>query len=117
VGGCAGGDVLGGVHADPVDVVPGVVGELGEERPLGAAVSFPERVQRVDVGQEVRHARDELIAGQAAEPVGGGEPAEDVGGGGLQVLQAEHRPFRDGDGPQLAGPGVDVPEDVGVKSL
>jgi hypothetical protein len=32
--------------------MPGVMGELGEERPLGAAVALAERVQGVDVSEE-----------------------------------------------------------------
>jgi hypothetical protein len=69
VGGRAGRDVAVGVHADPVDVVAGVVGELGEERPLGAAVALPERVQGVNVGEEFRGPADELLPVQAAQPV------------------------------------------------
>ena len=37
--------------------MPGVVGELGEERPLGAAVALAERVQGVDVSEELRDQR------------------------------------------------------------
>jgi hypothetical protein len=51
-GGGAGGHVAAGVHAHPGDVMPGVVGELGEECPLGAAVAIAERVQGVDVREE-----------------------------------------------------------------
>jgi hypothetical protein len=36
--------------------MPGVAGELGEERPLGAAVARAERVQRVDVGEDPARA-------------------------------------------------------------
>jgi hypothetical protein len=32
--------------------MPGVMGELGEERPLGTAVALAERVQGVDVSEE-----------------------------------------------------------------
>ena len=40
VGGSAGGHVAVRVHAHPGDVMPGVMGELREERPLGAAVAL-----------------------------------------------------------------------------
>ena len=53
----AGGQVTVRVHAYPGDVVPGVVGELGEERPLGAAVALAERVQGVDVSEEPGQGR------------------------------------------------------------
>ena len=65
VAGGAGGHVAVGVHADPGDVMPGIVGELGEERPLGAAVALAERVQGVDVSEEPGQAGDERVAGQA----------------------------------------------------
>ena len=72
VGGGAGGHVSVRVHAHPGDVMPGVVGELGEERPLGAAVALPERVQGVDVSEEPGQAGDERIAGQVPQPVRSG---------------------------------------------
>ncbi len=69
VGGGAGGHVAVRVHAHPGDVMPGVMGELGEERPLGAAVALAERVQGVDVGEEPGQPGDERVAGQAPQPV------------------------------------------------
>ena len=45
--------------------MPGIMGELGEERPLGAAVALAERVQGVDVGEEPGQGGDERVAGQA----------------------------------------------------
>jgi len=57
VGGGAGGRVAVRVHPYPGDVMPGVVGELREERPLGAAVALAERVQGVDVSEEPGQAR------------------------------------------------------------
>ncbi len=76
--GCgAGGSVSVGVHADPVDVVTGVVGELGKEGALGTAIAFAERVQGVDVGEELRELADELVAIQPAQPISGCQPAED----------------------------------------
>ena len=63
VGGGAGGHVAAGVHAHPGDVMPGVAGELGEERPLGAAVALAERVQGVDVSEEPGQAGDKRVAG------------------------------------------------------
>lgn len=75
VSGDAGGGVLRGIHADPVDVVPGVMGQLGNKRPLPASVSLAEWVQRIDVTQQLGESRDEQFAGQTAEPIGGGQPA------------------------------------------
>lgn len=72
--------------------MPGIMGELGEEGPLGAAVALAERVQGVDVSDEPGQGGDECVAGQAPQPVRGGQPAEHVRRVGLQVLrQAEHR--------------------------
>src|SRR5260370_40486173 len=94
VRGSAGRDVTGWLHADPVDVMPGVVRELGEERPLGPAVALPERVQGVDVSEKLRQPGNELLAGQAPQPVSGGEPAEDVSAVGLQMLGSQNtEPF------------------------
>jgi len=64
-GGGAGGHVAVKVHAHPGDVMPGVVGELGEERPLGAAVARAERVQGVDVGEDPARA---VMNGSRARP-------------------------------------------------
>lgn len=89
--GCgAGGSVSVGVHADPVDVVPGVVGELGEEGALGTAVAFAERVEGVDVGEELCELANELVAIQPAQPICRCQSAEDIVSSCLQVLrQAE----------------------------
>src|SRR5215472_3199857 len=59
VGGDAGRFVLVWVHPDPVHVMPSVVRELGEERPLSPAVALTERVQRVDIAEELRQPADE----------------------------------------------------------
>ncbi len=48
------GDVTGRLHADPADMMPGVMRELREERPLGPAVALPERVQGIDVSEKLR---------------------------------------------------------------
>jgi hypothetical protein len=64
VGGGAGGHDAVRVHAPPGDVMPGVMGKLGEERPLGAAVALAERVQGVDVSEEPGQAGDERVAGR-----------------------------------------------------
>lgn len=83
-----------GVHVDPVDRVAGVMGELGEGRPLGAAVALSEGVQGVNVGQELRDSADELLAVQVAQTVRRRQPAEHIGCGCRQVRrQAEQRPF------------------------
>jgi hypothetical protein len=49
--------------------MPGVMRELREERPLGPAVALPERVQGVDVSEKLRQPGNELLAGQAPQPV------------------------------------------------
>jgi hypothetical protein len=59
VGGGTGGHVAVRVRAHPGDVMSGVMGELGEKRPLGAAVALAERVQGVDVGEESGQGGDE----------------------------------------------------------
>jgi hypothetical protein len=43
--------------------MPGVMGELGEERPLGAAVALAERVQGVDVSEEPARVRRYVAGG------------------------------------------------------
>jgi hypothetical protein len=65
VGGGGGGHVAVRVHAHPGDVMPGVMGELGEECPLGAAVALAERVQGIDVGEEPGQPGDERVCGPA----------------------------------------------------
>jgi hypothetical protein len=45
------------------------MGELGEEGPLGAAVSLAERVQGADISEEPGQRGDERVAGQAPQPV------------------------------------------------
>ena len=45
--------------------MPGIMGELGEERPLGPAVALPEWVQSVDVGKEIRQLTDKRLARQS----------------------------------------------------
>lgn len=94
VRGHAGSGVPRGIHADPVDVMPGVMGELGDERPLSAAVALPERVQRFEVGQELRQPRAEPRPRQALLPIGDGQPVEhlprrrtaDIGAGNTSPL-------------------------------
>jgi len=93
VGGRARRGVDVGVHADPVDVVASVVGELGEERPLGTSVAFAERVQGVNVGEELRNPADELLPVQPAQPVRSGQPTEDIGSGSREVLRQNSDPL------------------------
>ena len=45
--------------------MPGVMAELGEERPLGTAVALAERVQGVDVSEEPARA---VMNGSWARP-------------------------------------------------
>jgi hypothetical protein len=68
------------------DVMPGVVGELGEERSLGAAVALAEWVQAVDVSEEPGQSGDERVAGQARNRLCRAELR--VGAGGLSRLGA-----------------------------
>jgi hypothetical protein len=74
-GGDTGGQVALRVHAYPGDVMPGVMGELGEEGPLSAAVALAERMQGVAVGEEPGQRGDERVAGQSPQPVRCGQPA------------------------------------------
>ena len=75
-----------------------VGGELRDERPLGAAVALPERVQGVDRAEQVRERADEVRVREAAETIRPGEPAEDLLGGGLDPLrQAEQVALAEGD--------------------
>jgi hypothetical protein len=48
--------------------MPGVVGGLGEERPLGAAVALAERVQGAGVGEDPARA---VMNGSRAGPAAG----------------------------------------------
>jgi len=58
--------------------MPGVVGELREECPLGAAVALAEGAQGVDVGRSTSQRGDERVAAQASQPVCGSESAKHV---------------------------------------
>lgn len=69
VGGRASCIVAVWIHADPVNMVPGIMGELGDERSRRAAVAFSERMHRVHVGEELRYLPYELLAVQATQPV------------------------------------------------
>jgi hypothetical protein len=42
--------------------MPGIMGELGEEGPLGAAAAFAERVEGVYVSEESGHRGGERVA-------------------------------------------------------
>ena len=65
----------------------GVAGELGQEGALCAPVAFPERVQRVDLGEQSGQAGEEPVAIASAEVVCLSEAAEDVRGGGLDLVR------------------------------
>ncbi len=72
-------------------MMPSVVGELGEEGPLGSAVAFTKRMHRVDVGEEHCELPDEVLTVQAPQSVDRSQPTEDIGGVGTKMLrQAEH---------------------------
>lgn len=112
----AGGCVAVRVHADPVDVMPGVMAKLGEKRSLDAAIALTEWVQGIDIGEELRESDDELLTVQAPQSIRCREPAEDIGGVRIQMLrQAEQRPLREGYRPQFPGPRVEIAKDVTVE--
>ena len=67
VSGAGGLDVPSGAEMLPVDPVPGVDGELADERSLGATVALPERVGGVDLGEVVGQPVDQRLAGEAVE--------------------------------------------------
>jgi hypothetical protein len=109
------GDVDAGVEAVPADGVAGVLGELADEGALGTAVAFPEGVDGVQPGVVGGRLVGEGVQVQAAEVVFGGEAVEEGAGRGEDGLGGrEFFTFRDGGGPELAGPGVDGAEEGGV---
>lgn len=64
--GCsARGDVAVRIHTHPVDMMPSVMGELGEERRLHTAVPLAERMQGIDVSEELGQFGNKRGAGQA----------------------------------------------------
>jgi hypothetical protein len=75
-------------------MVPGVVGQLGEERPLGASVALAEWVQGINTGERFREPDDEVISVQASQPVRCCQATKDIGGVRRQMLwQAKDRPL------------------------
>ena len=78
VGGRARGVVAVRVHANPVDMMPCIVGKLRKERPLRPPVALPERVHRVHVCQEPGELRDELLTIKAPQPVSSSQPPEHI---------------------------------------
>ena len=66
-------------------------------------VAFAERVQGLNLGEELRNPADELLPVQPAQPVRSDQPTEDIGSGSREVLrQTEQRPLGDRHGPELA---------------
>jgi hypothetical protein len=108
-GGCC--DVADSIKVLPVEDKAGITGKLLEERALGPAVALTERVDRVDLTEVVRQPFREHVPGKAAQQALAMQRMEELRRRGLDVLrQAEPGSFRDGDGPELSGPTVDVTE-------
>lgn len=81
------------------------MGELGAERTLGPAVAFAERMQCVEVGEQLGQPVDEQLPSATSQHVRG-EPAEHVGGEGLDVLrEAECAALGNQHRAQLPGQG------------
>ena len=103
-----------GIKVDPRDRVAGGLGDLAEKSALGTPVALAERMDGVDLGVIVRQAFQELLAAQAVETVLVGEVCEQRRQVGADVLRQREQVAALGDAyrAQLAGPGVDVAEDV-----
>ncbi len=117
--GPAGGVVLGAADAAPVQLPSGVLGELGQEHALGAAVAFAERVQVVELVVVVGEALDEGLALEPGKEPVGLELVVDVLGGPFDSGDGEERlSVGSGlayvDGAELAGSVVDALERVSV---
>jgi hypothetical protein len=90
--GLRGDDVDLRIHRGPADRVPGGAGKLGQERALGAPVALPERVQGVDVAEQIGQCGHERRPVQVAQVVvAAGELAEDVLGEADEVLRRQNR--------------------------
>jgi hypothetical protein len=106
------GDVRRGVHPCPMDRVPSIAGELGEEDALGAAVALPEWVQGVHIGQQRGEAVNEGRSLETPEMTSPGELAEHVLGKEPRCCGRQNRsPLPIETPAQLAGPVVEVTED------
>src|SRR5712691_396907 len=66
------------IHADPVDMVSGLMSELGKECPLSPAITLPERMHGIHVREEFRRLPDELLTVKPAQPVSRRQSAEDI---------------------------------------
>lgn len=118
-GGHRGLDVLVRVDVGPVQGPGGFGGHCGQERPLGASVALPERVHGVEVTEQGPGLGGELGVVEMAEVVVSAQAVEDGVGEGADVLDgSEGRgALGDVDGADLAGPLVDVTEEVAVDGL
>ena len=97
----------------------GGLGDLAEKRALGAPVALAERMDGVDLGVVVRQAFQELLAAQAGRRSSLGEVCKQWPQVGIDVLRQREQVAALGDAhcAQLAGPRVDVAEDVAVCRL
>jgi hypothetical protein len=114
-----GADVALGIELDPCNRMAGGLGDLAEKRTLGAPVALAEGMDRIDLGVVVRQALQELLAAQAAETVLVVEVCEQCPEVGIDVLRQCEQVAALGDAhrAQLAGPRVNVAEDVAVCRL
>jgi hypothetical protein len=109
-GGC--GDVAVGIEALPVEGEAGIAGQLLEEGALGPAVALTERVDGIHLAEIVGQPFGEHVPRKPAQDLFAVQRAEDLRRRGLNLLgQTEPVPLREGDGPELPGPVVDVAED------
>ena len=119
---CCHGDFAGGeyvalsIEVNPGDRMGGSLGDLTEKRALGAAVTLAERMDGVDLCVVMRQALCERLEAQSLETVFACEVREQPRQVGADVLRQGKQVAALGDAyrAQLAGPRVDVAEDVAV---
>jgi hypothetical protein len=85
------------------------------KKALGPAVALAERVDGVDLTEVVGQPFGEHVSGKSAQEALAMHRSEDLRRQGLDVLrQAKPGSLRNGDGPQLPDPVVDVTEDPAI---
>lgn len=106
------------VPLEDIDIkrVAGMRCQHRQECELGAAIAFPERVDRVEFGQEVGHFRGEGCAVELVEPVGVAQLGKTLLQLALDMFRVAEpiAAFADADGADLACPRVNVLEQMMV---